>query len=80
VHRPGFRLAHYVSRQIVSPLRACAAVAGTTYLVGSGPGGMDNLTIRASRLIASADVLVVDAVSLIVAPNQQRAIGHNDFI
>jgi hypothetical protein len=51
----------YCSYANVCAVRACA-VAGTTYLVGSGPAGLDNLTMRASRLVSSADVLVVDAV------------------
>lgn len=39
------------------------AEPGRTYLVGSGPGGVDHLTHRAARLVATADVIVADALA-----------------
>ena len=46
--------------QALSKLQTTAAQPGTVYLVGAGPGDPELLTMRALRLLESADIILPD--------------------
>ena len=43
-------------------MRELSGAAGKVYLIGAGPGAADLLTLRAARVLAAAEVVLVDAL------------------
>lgn len=56
-----------------------AAVKGRVYLVGAGPGDPDLLTVRAARLLATADVVLNDDLvpKAVLAVTHPEALAQN---
>jgi uroporphyrin-III C-methyltransferase len=64
-----------------TPMTKPRQPTGTVYLVGSGPGALDLMTVRATRLVAAADVVAYDhliaegVLELVRADAQKICVG-----
>ncbi|WP_264861254.1 SAM-dependent methyltransferase, partial [Klebsiella pneumoniae] len=63
-----------IAMNALDAARGEAAPAGKVFLVGAGPGAEDLLTLRAHRLLQTADVIVHDAL----VPEAVIAMGRRD--